>query len=246
MEQKELHGGSYHWWPPTKDHKLLFKLNPVRFEHFDHFLDEWDGIKVLDVGCGGGYACEFLAQRKAVVFGTDIMAESLLEADNHAKENDLKIEYHQCTTERLPFNDQTMDAVACFDVLEHIPNKGQILGEIHRVLKPGGWLFFDTFNKTFWSKIFIIWLGEILIRFMPRGTHEWPLFISPAELMILLEKLGFTNVDLAGVKPIRLSKAKGKFPAKISSQGSTAIIYFGAARKPNSAVSRWADSEIMG
>jgi 2-polyprenyl-6-hydroxyphenyl methylase / 3-demethylubiquinone-9 3-methyltransferase len=246
MEQKELHGGSYHWWPPTKDHKFLYKLNPVRFEHFDRFMDGWDGIRVLDVGCGGGYACELLAQRKAVVFGTDIMAESLLEARNHAKENNLEIEYHQCTAERLPFNDQTMDAVTCFDVLEHIPNKGQTLGEIHRVLKPGGWLFFDTFNKTFWSKIFIIWLGEILIRFMPRGTHEWPLFISPPELMILLENMGFTTVDLAGVKPIRLSKAKGKFPAKISSQGRTAIIYFGAARKPNSAVSRLANSEIKG
>ena len=246
MDQKELHGGSYHWWPPTEDHKFLYKLNPVRFEHFDHFLDGWDGVKVLDVGCGGGYACEFLAQRRAVVSGTDIMAESLQEARNHAEENNLEIEYKLCNAERLPFNDQTMDAVTCFDVLEHIPTKVQTLGEIYRVLKPGGWLFFDTFNKTFWSKLFMIWLGEILIRFIPRGTHHWPLFISPADLRVLLENLGFTDMELAGVKPIRLSKAKGKFPAKISSKGNTAIIYFGAARKPTSAFSRLANPEETG
>jgi 2-polyprenyl-6-hydroxyphenyl methylase/3-demethylubiquinone-9 3-methyltransferase len=246
MAQKELHGGSYHWWPPSGDHIFLYKLNPVRFAHFDHFLDGWNGIKVLDVGCGGGYACEFLAKRRAVVFGTDIMAESLQQARNHAKENNLEIEYHQCTAERLPFNDQTMDAVTCFDVLEHIPDKRRTLAEIHRVLKPGGWLFFDTFNKTFWSRLFIIWLGEILIRFIPRGTHQWSLFISPADLKVLLVNLGFTNMELAGVKFNRRSHAKGDFPAIISSKGNTAIIYFGAARKPNSAVSQLANSEETG
>jgi 2-polyprenyl-6-hydroxyphenyl methylase / 3-demethylubiquinone-9 3-methyltransferase len=236
MDQKELHGGSLQWWPPTGDFIVLYKLNPVRFEHFDRFLDAWDGIKVLDVGCGGGYACEFLAQRRAVVFGTDIMAESLQQARDHARENNLEIEYHQCTPVRLPFNDQTMDIVTCFDVLEHIPNKRQTLGEIYRVLKPGGWLFLDTFNKTFLSKFFIIWLGEILIRFMPRGSHDWPLFISPADLRVLLKNLGFTNVEFAGVKFKRHSHSKGDFPATISPKGNTSIIFFGAARKPTSAV----------
>lgn len=232
MEKKELHGGSHHWWPPKGGDIFLYKLNPLRFDHFDRFLDGWDGVKVLDVGCGGGYACEYLAQRKAVVFGTDIMAESLQQARDHAKENNLEIEYQLCTAERLPFSDNAMDAVTCFDVLEHIPDKGQTLGEIYRVLKPGRWLFFDTFNKTFWSKMFIIWLGEILIRFMPRGTHEWPLFISPADLRGLLENLGFSNIELAGVKFKRHSHGKGEFPATISPKGNTKIIYFGAARKP--------------
>jgi 2-polyprenyl-6-hydroxyphenyl methylase / 3-demethylubiquinone-9 3-methyltransferase len=232
MEQKDLHGGSYHWWPPTGDHILLYKLNPLRFEHFGRFLEGWEGVKVLDVGCGGGYACEYLAQRKASISGTDLLPESLREARNHAQENNLEIEYQLCTAERLPFDDNSMEVVTCFDVLEHIPSKGQTLSEIYRVLKPGGWLFFDTFNKTFWSKVFIIWFGEILIRFIPRGTHHWPLFISPSDLKILLERSGFTQMDLAGVKPIRLSKAKGKFPGKISPKGNTAIMYFGAARKP--------------
>lgn len=125
-----------------------------------------------------------------------------------------------------------MDVVTCFDVLEHIPYKGRTLGEIHRVLKPGGWLFFDTFNKTFRSKLFIIWLGEILIRFIPRGTHRWSLFICPADLKGLLANLGFPHAELAGVKFNRRSHTRGDFPVTVSSKGNTAIIYFGAARKP--------------
>jgi 2-polyprenyl-6-hydroxyphenyl methylase/3-demethylubiquinone-9 3-methyltransferase len=231
MDRRELHGGSYHWWPPSGDHIILYRLNPVRFEHFNLYLDGWEGLKVLDVGCGGGYACEFLAQQNALVFGTDILPESLQEARNHAIENNLNIEYRIGTAERLPFDDQTMDVVTCFDVLEHIPTKIKTLGEIYRVLKPGGWLFFDTFNKTFWSKMFMIWLGEILIRFIPRGTHHWPLFISPKDLVSLLGGQGFVQIELAGVKPIRISQAKGNFPAKISKKGNMAIIYFGSARK---------------
>ncbi|HEX7509481.1 MAG TPA: bifunctional 2-polyprenyl-6-hydroxyphenol methylase/3-demethylubiquinol 3-O-methyltransferase UbiG [Polyangia bacterium] len=229
---KASHGGSTVWWPPSGDHVVLYKANPLRFEYFDRFIGSWKGVKVLDVGCGGGYACEFLAQRQAVVFGTDIMAESLEQARDHAAQEKLSIQYHLCTTERLPFDDHTMDAVTCVDVLEHVPDKTRILGEISRVLKPGGWLFLDTFNKTFLSKLLIIWLGEILVRFIPRGTHYWPLFIHPADLRLLLEKCGFASVDFAGIRSARKGREKGKLPVAISPTGSTRIIYFGAARKP--------------
>ena len=231
-EGKELHGGSYRWWPPTGDHTFLFEFNSLRFEYFDHYLAGWEGLKVLDVGCGGGYTCEYLARRKALVFGTDILPESLQEAHSHAEKNNLNIEYLLCTTDRLPYSDQAMDVVTCFDVLEHIPSKVQTLGEIYRVLKPGGWFFFDTYNKTFWSKLFMIWLGEILIRFISRGTHHWFLFISPADLSVLLKGRGFTKIEIAGIKPIRRSQAKMRVPVTVSSRGNTSVIYFGAARKP--------------
>ena len=84
-----------------------------------------------------------------------------------------------------------MDVVTCFDVLEHIPDKSRTLSEILRVLKPGGWFFFDTFNKTFWARLGVIWFGEILLRFIPRGTHHGHLFIRPDDLKILLETIGF-------------------------------------------------------
>jgi 2-polyprenyl-6-hydroxyphenyl methylase / 3-demethylubiquinone-9 3-methyltransferase len=195
---------------------------------------EGNGIKVLDVGCGGGYTCEFLARRQAVVFGADILEESLGVARSHAMQENLKIEYRLCTPQRLPFDDHTMDVVTCFDVLEHIPGKDQTLCEIFRVLKPGGWLFFDTFNKTFWSKLFIIWFGEIVLRFIPRQTHHWDLFIRPEDLKLLLDTSGFEKMEIAGTKFDWHRRTKGEFPAKISSKKNTAIIYFGATRKPTS------------
>jgi 2-polyprenyl-6-hydroxyphenyl methylase / 3-demethylubiquinone-9 3-methyltransferase len=231
MTQKELHGGSMNWWPPKRDHIILYKANPLRFDYFDPFLDSWTGVKVLDVGCGGGYACEYLAQRKAVVFGTDILAESLQEAVDHAAQNQLKIEYRLCTAEKLPFNDNTMDAVTCFDVLEHVTDKSATLSEIHRVLKPGGWLFFDTLNKTFWSKLGAIWFAEILLRLIPRGTHHWSLFIRPDELKRLLETAGFSGMEMAGLKFDWRKWTKGGLPAQIVSRGIVAVIYFGAARR---------------
>jgi 2-polyprenyl-6-hydroxyphenyl methylase / 3-demethylubiquinone-9 3-methyltransferase len=231
MNQNTFHGGSIKWWPPNGDLIFLYKANPLRFEYFDRFIGEWKDIRILDVGCGGGYTCEFLVQRGAVVFGTDIMEESLHEAYNHAAQENLKIEYNLCTAGRLPFGDQAMDVVTCFDVLEHIPDKNQTISEIYRVLKPGGWFFFDTFNKTFWSRLFIIWLGEVLIRLIPRGTHYWPLFLRPEDAKLLLEKTGFAAVKFAGTKFSRSGQNKRNFPVIISPKGRTSIIYFGAARK---------------
>jgi 2-polyprenyl-6-hydroxyphenyl methylase / 3-demethylubiquinone-9 3-methyltransferase len=210
---------------------ILYKANPIRFEHFDRYLGGWNGVKVLDVGCGGGYACEYLAQRKAIVSGTDILEDSLREARAHAAQENLKIDYRLCTPDRLPFNDQEMDVVTCFDVLEHIPDKGRTLSEIYRVLKPNGWLFFDTINNTFWARLVVIWLGEIFLRFVPRGTHYWHLFIRPDNLEHLLETLGFTRVDIAGIQFDWPSRSKGGFPARVAFNRNTAIIYFGTARK---------------
>jgi 2-polyprenyl-6-hydroxyphenyl methylase/3-demethylubiquinone-9 3-methyltransferase len=229
----DLHGGSTSWWPPRGGHVILYKANPLRFEYFDRFLEEWRGLNVLDVGCGGGYVCEYLAERRAVVFGTDILEESLLEARAHAARGQLNIEYRLCTAERLPFNDQEMDAVICVDVLEHIPDKGHFLGEIERVLKPGGWFFFDTLNKTPLSRLGVICFGEILFRFLPRGTHYWHLFVSPDDLKQLLENAGFSKPEFAGIRFDWKARGRIGLPVRVAYPGNTTIIYFGAARKPN-------------
>lgn len=231
MDQRELHGGFYSWWPPTKDHVILYKANPVRFEYFRRFVADWTDVKILDVGCGGGYACEHLARLEAVVSGTDILQESLQEACDHAAQNNLKIDYRLCTPEHLPYDNNSMELVTCFDVLEHVLEKETILSEIHRVLAPGGWLFFDTLNKTFWSKLLTIWLGEMMLRLIERGTHDWRHFLSPDDLRQLLETQGFERMEFAGIRLDWRRWAKMGVPASISSNGNTAIIYFGAATK---------------
>jgi len=231
MDQRELYGGSYNWWPPSKDHVILFKANPVRFDYFQRFIANWTGVKVLDVGCGGGYACEHLARLQAVVSGTDILQESLKEAREHSTQNNLRIDYRQCSPEQLPYDDNAMDSVTCFDVLEHVLDKQKTIAEIHRVLKPGGWFFFDTLNKTFWSKLLTIWIGEMLLRRIQRGTHDWRHFLSPDDLRRFLEIKGFEKIEFAGIRFAWHRWAKGALPAKISPEGNTAIIYFGAAAK---------------
>jgi 2-polyprenyl-6-hydroxyphenyl methylase/3-demethylubiquinone-9 3-methyltransferase len=234
MDQSELRGGSYHWWPPKKDHVILFKANPLRLDYFERFVGNWSGMKVLDVGCGGGYACEHLARCQAVVSGTDLLEESLREARDHATQSNLRIDYRLCSVERLPYDDEVMDSVTCFDVLEHIPDKQTTLSEIYRVLKPGGWLFLDTLNKTFWSKLLAIWLGEVLFRLITRGTHDWRYFISPYDLRRLLATAGFTEMQFAGIRLDWRRRNAGGLPARISPEGNAAIIYFGATMKPNS------------
>ena len=231
MEPRELAGSSYTWWPPRDDHVILFKLNPVRFEFFDRYVPTWDGVRVLDVGCGGGYACEYLARRGAVVHGTDLFEPSLLEARRHATESGLEIDYKSCTIERLPFDNNSVNLVTCFDVLEHVHDKPRLLLEIHRVLSPGGWLFLDTFAKTLWSKLIIIWLAEVMIRLIPRGTHDWRLFLNPSDLQQMLTASGFDAGEFAGIRPSR-RRVEGGLPARISPEASKAILYFAAVRKP--------------
>ncbi len=227
------HGGSASWWPPRGDHVILYKANPLRFEFFDRFLGDWKDVRVLDVGCGGGYACEFLAGRGAVVHGADLMAEALAEARRHAAEAGLSIAYRRCTEERLPFDDRSMDVVVCVDVLEHIPAKRRTLDEIFRVLKPGGWFFFDTFNRTFWSRLFVIWMGETMLRLIPRGTHHWPYFVRPEALTRLAQDAGFRNVQLGGIAWERRARRRHGVPLAATPGGNQTVLYFGAAEKPD-------------
>ncbi len=233
MQPQDLAGSSYRWWPPRHDHVMLYKLNPVRFGFFDRYVPTWHGVRVLDVGCGGGYTCEYLARRGAEVHGTDLFEPSLEEARRHAAETGLHIDYRQGTRERLPFEGETADVVTCFDVLEHVPDKDKahLMSEIRRVLKPGGWLFLDTFTRSLWSRLFIIWLGEVVFRAIPRGTHDWRLFLKPSDLQHLLTTSDFGTGEVAGIRPSRRQAPDG-LPLKVCAEGRKSIMYFAAVRRP--------------
>jgi len=232
MEQYNFDKRAREWWPPTRDLVFLHKLNPVRFDYFDGLMKSWKDVKVLDVGCGGGYTCEFLARREAAITGTDISERSLEAARQHALQNGLRIEYKTCTVDRLPFPDNSFDAVTCFDMLEHVVDKEVTLSEILRVLKPEGLLFFDTINKSFWSRLLVIWLGEAISRSFEGGTHEWKYFIEPERLVALMKKTGFKNIEPAGVRFKGFNIFRGGLPFRIAAGGTISVIYFGTARKP--------------
>ena len=186
------------WWSETATIFPLSKLNPLRFEYFDRFIPNWQGLKVLDVGCGGGYTCEFLAQRGARVTGMDPSAACIEVAKSHAEEMGLTIDYHVGLGETLPFEDDSFDVVVCVDVLEHVQSVAATVTEISRIMQPGGLFCFDTINRTWQSRWLMIWLLEDVLRQIPRGIHDWHQFVPPKELHQQLVHAGFSQVTLQG------------------------------------------------
>jgi 2-polyprenyl-6-hydroxyphenyl methylase/3-demethylubiquinone-9 3-methyltransferase len=186
------------WWQENAKVYALNYLNPARFAYFDRHISNWKGLKVLDVGCGGGFTCEFLAKRGALVTGVDQSAACIAAAHAHAHTHHLPISYHTALAEALPIAAQTIDVVVCVDVLEHVADLAQTLTEIHRVLKPGGVFCFDTINRTFKAKLVMIWLLETVLNEIPQGVHDWHKFVQPEELAVALRSLNFQAIETQG------------------------------------------------
>lgn len=228
------------WWQPETQVYALSYLNPPRFAYFDRHIPHWQGLRVLDVGCGGGFTCEFLAQRGAIVTGVDQSLACIQAAQAHAQAEGLAIAYHATPAEHLPFAPASFDVVTCVDVLEHVADRHQTLQSIHRVLKPGGTFCFDTVNRTLKSRLIMIWLLEDLLHEIPRGIHDWQRFIQPEELTQALRSLGFQHLDLTGFNlfgstlPEHIQayldyRRTGQFNVRLNAD--TAIMYIGKAVK---------------
>lgn len=186
------------WWKEGETLYLSNHMNKSRFEFFESYVPDWEGIKVLDIGCGGGLACEFLAKRGANVSGIDLSLNSIKAAQEHAKKSNLQIDYKCGVAESLPYEENTFDIVVCFDVLEHVEDWEKVISEIYRVLNRNGIFLFDTINKTFKSKFIMIWLLEAILKQIPRGLHDWNKFIQPQELIDVMERAGFADVVIKG------------------------------------------------
>lgn len=229
------------WWHETAKVYALSYLNEPRFEYFDRHILNWQGLKVLDVGCGGGFTCEFLARRGAIVTGVDQSAACIGAAKEHAAANGLAIAYQSAPAEDLPYANASFDVVTCVDVLEHVADWQKTLKEIERVLKPGGVFCFDTVNRTFKSKLVMIWLLEDLLNEIPQGIHNWPQFIQPQELISTLRLHGFQSIEIAGFNLFGSTileylqsywhyRRTGKFNVRLNAD--TSIMYIGKAVKP--------------
>ncbi|MBE9181583.1 3-demethylubiquinone-9 3-O-methyltransferase [Oculatella sp. LEGE 06141] len=186
------------WWNQDSKIYALHHLNKPRFEFFDRYVSDWQNLNVLDVGCGGGFSCEFMAARQAVVSGMDQSQKCIDAAQKHAATNGFAINYCCAMAEEMPYADHTFDVVVCVDVLEHVENVYCVLSEISRILKPNGLFFFDTINRNFKSKLVMIWLMENILGEIQKGVHDWNKFITLDELHELLHKTGFGQVDIKG------------------------------------------------
>ena len=196
------------WWEEDGFMALLrTAVNPARVDHFHEILLQSDrpleGLRVLDVGCGGGLLSEAFARWSCVVTGVDQSAPTLEAARAHAQASGLDITYSQGHAETLPFWANSFDVVVCCDVLEHVDSPDRVVEEIARVCCPNGLFLFDTINRTWRSKLIAITLAQDFAptRLIPPDVHVWSKFIRPRELTKMLTRHGFAGAQLTGLAP---------------------------------------------
>jgi 2-polyprenyl-6-hydroxyphenyl methylase / 3-demethylubiquinone-9 3-methyltransferase len=186
------------WWDPAGPAGLLHAMNGPRLEFYLRELGDPGGRLVLDAGCGGGLVARGLAGAGAVVTGLDL-SPGCLEVARRAVPDRFRPAAGRL--ERLPFAAGSFDAVVAADVLEHVGDLPAVVAEVARVLRPGGSFLFDTINRTAWAWFTALFGAERVLGLVPRGTHDWRLFIRPRELDRLLVGAGLEAVATAGLAP---------------------------------------------
>lgn len=220
------------WWNPQGPMWPLHTMNQFRIGVILDVLAEqglidrqqdWplSGLKVLDIGCGGGILSETLAQLGADVTGVDLAEHNIRIAREHARSQGLDIDYRFQDITTL---DQTFDLIFNMEVVEHVSDLETFMAACYRNLKPGGITFVSTINRTPLSFLFAIIGAEYVLRLLPRGTHQWRKFVTPDQLKALLQQSG---VDIFWRSGIRFNPFRRRF----SLQRSEAVSYMLAARK---------------
>eukprot|EP00824_Muranothrix_gubernata_P009503 TRINITY_DN22133_c0_g1_i2.p2 TRINITY_DN22133_c0_g1~~TRINITY_DN22133_c0_g1_i2.p2 ORF type:complete len:304 (-),score=58.88 TRINITY_DN22133_c0_g1_i2:1416-2327(-) len=205
------------WWNPHGTFGALQTMNSVRVrylvEHLPHYTDGWtggvpgdakplEGLQMLDVGSGGGIFAEPLARLGAQVLGVDASEECVTAARMHAEEDpflDETLAYRHATAEDLVAEGQAFDAVLASEIIEHVRDPAEFLKSCAQLVKPGGCLFVSTISRTLKSLALACVAAERILRLVPPGTHEWGKFITPVELILMLEDVGLNTQDIQGV-----------------------------------------------
>ena len=187
------------WWDPTGDFKPLHVINPLRANYINNKFPV-DGLKVLDVGCGGGLLAEALDSKGAEVTAIDVTEANIEVAKLHAQKMQIKIDYRLVTAEELAQKEsQSFDVVSCLEVIEHVPDPGQLIKACSDLLKPDGQMFLSTLNRNPRSFITAILGAEYIFNILPKGTHEWAKFIKPSELEGFMRDAGIKLIESKGM-----------------------------------------------
>jgi 2-polyprenyl-6-hydroxyphenyl methylase / 3-demethylubiquinone-9 3-methyltransferase len=198
------------WWDPRGPMAPLHAMNPARIGYVRdqlcaHFgrdpsaLKCLAGLRVLDLGCGAGLLSEPLARMGADVVAVDAAAQNISVAGAHAAATGLAIDYRNTTAEALVQAGERFDAVISLEVVEHVADVNAFVGAIHDLLKPGGMTILSTLNRTPQSFLVAIVGAEYIARVLPRGTHEWKKFLTPAELSATLAATGLSPGKATGL-----------------------------------------------
>ena len=198
----QQHGSAF--WDVQGPYRTLHQINPARLQFVERFV-VLSGLRVLDVGCGGGILSEALAERGASVVGIDLAESALQAAEAHRAGQ--AVEYRLESSRDAAARGESFDAVTCMEMLEHVADPAAVLRDIHALLKPGGWAFFSTINRTLKARLGAVYAAEYLLHLVPQGTHQYDWFIKPAELSRMAERAGLAPVAFCGMDylPLRQS-----------------------------------------
>lgn len=197
------------WWDPNGKFKPLHMLNPCRLDYitsqiaaeFGRDLNTqraFEGLRILDIGCGGGLLAEPMARLGAEVVGADAAERNIPVARVHAEQSSLDIDYRHTTAEAMAAAGEQFDVVLNMEVVEHVADPQGYLTACQELLKPGGLMVCSTINRNPKSYVMAIVGAEYVMRWLPKGTHEWSKFITPDELYDLIRRAGLTPVDRKG------------------------------------------------
>jgi len=198
------------WWNPRGPMAALHKFNPVRLAYIrdqaaacfgcdPRKLDCLKGLRMLDIGCGGGILSEPLARLGAAMVGADPSEDNIAAAHAHASEAGVAVDYRATTAEELSTANERFDVVLAMEVVEHVADVEAFVGSCATMVKPGGLMIAATLNRTLKSFALAIVGAEYVLRWLPRGTHQWDKFVKPEELEGVIERNDLRVIGERGV-----------------------------------------------
>ena len=197
------------WWDPEGKFKPLHMMNPVRLDYITRQIAAefgrdlkaarpFEGLRLLDIGCGGGLLSEPMARLGADVVGADAAERNIPVARLHAEAQDLPIDYRHTTAEALVAGGESFDVVLAMEIVEHVADPAAFVATCHALLRPGGLMIASTINRNAKSFMAAIVGAEWVMRWLPKGTHDWAKFITPEELTGMIARAGLDPVDRKG------------------------------------------------
>ena len=217
---------AHRWWDPQSEFRPLHQINPLRLQWIDQLVP-LAGKAVVDIGCGGGILTDAMARKGAEVLGVDLSTRALRVAQLHALEAQTPhVQYREVSAEALALEaPQAFDVVTCMEMLEHVPDPASVVQACASLVKPGGWVFFSTLNRTPKSFLFAIVGAESVLNLLPRGTHEYAKMIRPNELAAYARRAGLELLHTRGMGYNPLTK-------RYALTDNTDVNYLFACRRP--------------